>query len=101
MGSKPAITHYQLLGSGKLGEGRPVSLVQCRLETGRTHQIRVHALTGLGAPLVGDPIYGTGKGAPRTMLHAAGLVIQREGKPPISAVAPMPDDFRALGFTDG
>ncbi|WP_202424178.1 RluA family pseudouridine synthase [Duganella lactea] len=57
MGSKPAITHYQLLGSGKLGEGRPVSLVQCRLETGRTHQIRVH-MQSIGFPLVGDTVYG-------------------------------------------
>ncbi|MFM5930087.1 MAG: RluA family pseudouridine synthase [Novosphingobium sp.] len=93
---KPAITHWR-----KLAVVGGHTLVEFRPETGRTHQIRVHALTGLGAPLVGDPIYGTGKGAPRTMLHAAGLVIQREGKPPISAVAPMPDDFRALGFTDG
>jgi 23S rRNA pseudouridine1911/1915/1917 synthase len=39
--AKPAITHYELIGSGEL-DRRPVSLVQCRLETGRTHQIRVH-----------------------------------------------------------
>ncbi|MFM5906493.1 MAG: RluA family pseudouridine synthase [Novosphingobium sp.] len=93
---KPAVTHWR-----KLAVVGGHTLVEFRPETGRTHQIRVHALTGLGAPLVGDPVYGTGKGAPRTMLHAAGLVIQREGKPPISAAAPMPDDFRALGFSDG
>jgi 23S rRNA pseudouridine1911/1915/1917 synthase len=57
MGSKPAITHYSLISSGKLGEGRPVSLVQCRLETGRTHQIRVH-MQSIGFPLVGDTVYG-------------------------------------------
>jgi len=57
MGSKPAITHYELIASGKLGEGRPVSLVQCRLETGRTHQIRVH-MQSIGFPLVGDTVYG-------------------------------------------
>jgi 23S rRNA pseudouridine1911/1915/1917 synthase len=39
--AKPAITHYQRLATGML-DRRPVSLVQCQLETGRTHQIRVH-----------------------------------------------------------
>ena len=42
--AKPAITHYQRSVSGML-DRRPVSLVQCRLETGRTHQIRVHMLS--------------------------------------------------------
>ncbi len=93
---KPAVTHWR-----KLAENGGHTLVEFRPETGRTHQIRVHALAGLGAPLVGDPVYGSGKGAPRTMLHAAGLVIHREGKPPISASAPLPADFRALGFSDG
>lgn len=93
---KPAVTHWR-----KLAENDGHTLVEFRPETGRTHQIRVHALAGLGAPLVGDPVYGSGKGAPRTMLHAAGLVIHREGKPPIRATAPMPADFRALGFSDG
>ena len=56
MGSKPAITHYQRLAEGVL-DGRPVSLVQCRLETGRTHQIRVH-MAHLGFSLIGDQVYG-------------------------------------------
>lgn len=93
---KPAVTHWrklQVIGGHTLVEFRP--------ETGRTHQIRVHAASGLGAPLVGDPVYGTGKGAARTMLHAAGLTVPREGKPPIVATAPMPADFVALGFSDG
>ena len=93
---KPAITHWrklQVIGGHTLVEFRP--------ETGRTHQIRVHAASGLGAPLVGDPVYGTGKGAWRTMLHAAGLTVPREGKPPITAEAPLPVDFRALGFEHG
>ena len=93
---KPAVTHWR-----KLAVNGGHTLVEFRPETGRTHQIRVHAASGLGAPLVGDPIYGTGKGAARTMLHAAGLTIQREGKPPIEATAPVPADFRALGFSDG
>ena len=54
--AKPARTHYQRLASGRL-EGRAVSLVRCRLETGRTHQIRVH-MQSLGLPLVGDAVYG-------------------------------------------
>lgn len=93
---KPAVTHWrklQVIGGHTLVEFRP--------ETGRTHQIRVHAASGLGAPLVGDPVYGTGKGAARTMLHAAGLTVPREGKPPIVAAAPLPADFIALGFSDG
>ena len=54
--AKPAITHYERIASGLL-DRRPVTLVQCRLETGRTHQIRVH-MEALGFPLVGDAVYG-------------------------------------------
>jgi 23S rRNA pseudouridine1911/1915/1917 synthase len=54
--AKPAITHYELIETGEL-DRRPVSLVQCRLETGRTHQIRVH-MQSLGYALVGDTVYG-------------------------------------------
>jgi tRNA pseudouridine32 synthase/23S rRNA pseudouridine746 synthase len=77
-------------------EGR--TLVEFRPETGRTHQIRVHAASGLGSPLLGDPVYGDGNGAPRTMLHAAQLSVPREGKPTITATAPFPADFSAAGF---
>ena len=92
---KPSITHWrklQVVGGNTLVEFRP--------ETGRTHQIRIHALAGLGAPLLGDPIYGDGSGAKRTMLHAAGLTVQRGDKPPIVANSAMPADFIALGFTE-
>ena len=54
--AKPAVTHFQRLAAGML-EKFPVSLVACQLETGRTHQIRVHMLS-IGFPLVGDPLYG-------------------------------------------
>ncbi|MCH8621707.1 RluA family pseudouridine synthase [Undibacterium sp. TS12] len=54
--AKPAVTHFQRVATGML-EKFPVSLVACQLETGRTHQIRVHMLS-LGFPLVGDPLYG-------------------------------------------
>jgi tRNA pseudouridine32 synthase/23S rRNA pseudouridine746 synthase len=93
---KPAVTHWR-----KLAEQGGLTLVEFRPETGRTHQIRVHAASGLGAPLLGDPVYGNGKGAKRTMLHAAALIVPREGKPPIAAEAPLPADFAALGFADG
>jgi len=93
---KPSVTHWRVLAEHG---GR--ALVEFLPETGRTHQIRVHAASGIGLPLLGDPVYGDGKGARRTMLHAAGLEIAREGKPPIAAAAPMPADFVALGFSDG
>jgi 23S rRNA pseudouridine1911/1915/1917 synthase len=52
-GGKPALTHYRVLRV--LGPG--ASLVECRLATGRTHQIRVH-MAAAGYPLLGDPVYG-------------------------------------------
>ena len=97
---KPAVTHWR-----KLDERDGLTLVEFRPETGRTHQIRVHAAHAFGHALLGDPVYGNSKdangGAGRTMLHAAGLTIPREGKPPIVAAAPLPADFAALGFSDG
>lgn len=93
---KPAVTHWR-----KIAERNGLTLVEFRPETGRTHQIRVHAASGLGTPLLGDPVYGDGKGARRTMLHAAALTVPREGKVPIAAEAPLPADFHALGFADG
>ena len=93
---KPSITHWRVLA-----EHGGHTLVEFRPETGRTHQIRVHCQAGLNLPLLGDPVYGNGKGAPRTMLHAAALTVPRTGKPPIDAAAPLPRDFAALGFADG
>ncbi|KPF63918.1 RluA family pseudouridine synthase [Porphyrobacter sp. AAP60] len=95
---KPAISHWELVQ--ELG---PHSLIRFRPETGRTHQLRVHALKGLGAPLLGDPVYGAGSvaGAKRTMLHAESLTVTRSGKPAIKARARLPADFAALGAMDG
>jgi 23S rRNA pseudouridine1911/1915/1917 synthase len=66
---KPARTRYRVIE--RFGDaGRPLaSLLECRLETGRTHQIRVH-LTHLGHPLVGDPSYGKARVAPRAKTEA-------------------------------
>jgi 23S rRNA pseudouridine1911/1915/1917 synthase len=60
---KRAVTHWkrlQLLSDA--------ALVECRLETGRTHQVRVH-MASIGHPLVGDPVYGRGKSAHRKLLN--------------------------------
>jgi tRNA pseudouridine32 synthase / 23S rRNA pseudouridine746 synthase len=84
-----------------VGESGGRALIEFRPVTGRTHQLRVHAASGIGIPLLGDPVYGDGKGAWRTMLHAVAIEVQREGKPPILAEAPWPAEFATLGFVDG
>lgn len=57
-GGREAITHFEVLSSFAGRDGKPVaSLLACQLETGRTHQIRVH-LAHLGHPLMGDSVYG-------------------------------------------
>jgi 23S rRNA pseudouridine1911/1915/1917 synthase len=63
-GGKTARTRYQVLEKYGPVERPFASLIECRLETGRTHQIRVH-LTHLGHPLIGDPAYGRARTAPR------------------------------------
>jgi tRNA pseudouridine32 synthase/23S rRNA pseudouridine746 synthase len=93
---KPAVSHWRVLAEHG---GR--ALVEFRPETGRTHQLRVHAASGLGVPLLGDPVYGEAKGAQRTMLHAVDIEVAREGKGAIVAMAPLPADFIALGFGHG
>ena len=83
------------------GDGGTIDIALAKVstaETGRTHQLRVHALEGLGFPLVGDPVYGRGGTKTRTLLHAERLIVKRDVKPSIIAEAPFPDSFIALGF---
>lgn len=89
---KSAITAWELIA---VQDGR--ALIRFIPETGRTHQIRVHAAEGLGMAIVGDPIYGNA-GEPM-LLHSAFLSVPRQGKPTIEAVAPLPERFRTAGFS--
>lgn len=91
---KPSLSRWEKVA---VAGGR--SLLRFRPETGRTHQLRVHALEGIGFPIVGDPVYGNGKPKDRTMLHAERLVVNRDVKPSIIAEAPFPVRFVALGFS--
>jgi len=94
---KSAVTHYATLRHGECGEAR-VSEIACRLETGRTHQIRVH-LSSIGHPLLGDTLYG-GRllaGATRQMLHARALRFLDPANDEAHAfTADVPSDMRAV-----
>lgn len=95
---KEAITHYKSLAKGYDTEMNPVSHVQCELETGRTHQIRVHMMS-LFHPLVADTLYG-GRciaGARRQMLHAHALsFVDPVMGEPVSFQAALPEDFMSV-----
>lgn len=116
-GGKPAATRYRVVRSF----GLAAALVECTLETGRTHQIRVH-MTHIGHPLVGDPLYGRGRagraggkhasslpepvreklvGFPRQALHATALTFRHPGNGErggevLTFHAPIPPDFDEL-----
>ena len=68
-----AVTHYELVGTGETGSGT-VSLLRFRLETGRTHQIRVHCLAA-GIPILGDILYYSERS--RDLSSALGLTAQQ------------------------
>lgn len=87
-GGKRAITHVHPIEATPSG-----SLVDIHLETGRTHQIRVH-LAAIGHPLAGDWLYGE-RDAVRPMLHAARLEMTHPlTNEPLRVTAPVPEDFR-------
>lgn len=92
---KPAITHYMSARRGEADPGGRVTEVVCRLETGRTHQIRVH-MASLGHPLLADTLYG-GKniaGAQRQMLHARALHFEDPGgRGEVDFTAAVPPDM--------
>ncbi len=103
-GGVPSVTTFERLRSMPLGNNQCISLIRCRLVTGRTHQIRVH-LAAKGWPIVGDPVYGVAppKAGPTTVtmgrqaLHAWRLAFDhpRDAKH-IEVVADIPADMRAL-----
>lgn len=90
---KPAATRWRLI---EARAGRSALLLEP--ETGRTHQVRVHAASGLHLPIVGDPVYGRSAGP--MLLHALGLRLERPGKQPIVAQASLPPSFAHAGFGD-
>jgi tRNA pseudouridine32 synthase/23S rRNA pseudouridine746 synthase len=90
---RPAVTHWRV---ACIRDGRAV--IVFTPETGRTHQIRVHASDGIGIPISGDPVYGLGKGP--MLLHALSLRVDRGDKPPVEATAPLPPSFVSAGFGD-
>ena len=96
---KAAVTHFESLQSSD-----KASLMIFKLETGRTHQIRVH-LQFIKHAILGDPVYGNPSSfASRQMLHAFRLTFKHpRSKKPLSFMAPPPEDFilavRQLGFS--
>lgn len=104
-GGKPAITHYRISERFK-----KLTLLDVMLESGRTHQIRVH-MKEVGFPLVGDGVYGKRHGIkglsetvndalrtfPRQALHAKKLVLMHpKTEELVTWEAPLPDDFKSL-----
>ncbi|MGZ8311848.1 MAG: RluA family pseudouridine synthase [Allosphingosinicella sp.] len=98
---KRAVTHYRMLQPL-----RDAALVECRLETGRTHQVRVH-MASIGHPLLGDPVYGRSRPAHREILkelnfqrqalHAAELgFVHPVSKENLNFKSDLPSDIQEL-----
>jgi len=98
---KRAVTHFRTIRPL-----REAALVECRLETGRTHQVRVH-LASIGHPLLGDPVYGRAGGRHRELLkrlgfqrqalHAAELgFVHPVSKQDLCFKSPLPSDIQEL-----
>ena len=105
-GGKPALTHFKVISAF----GDYAALVECRLETGRTHQIRVH-MTSIGHPLVGDQLYGKSRSKsrapeaakqalttfPRQALHARTLGFYHpNSRKKLQFESKIPSDFNEL-----
>ena len=92
--SKPAVTHWEVVK-----RYRGYTHIRCRLETGRTHQIRVH-MAYIGHPILGDTVYGHKKpelGQDSQCLHAGALCFRhpRDGRP-VMVFAPLPAYFQQV-----
>ena len=91
---KNAVTHWEVVG-----RYRGYTHIRCHLETGRTHQIRVH-MAHIGHPILGDTVYGHKKpelGQSSQVLHAGALCFRHpRDLRPIMVLAPMPEYFTAL-----
>jgi 23S rRNA pseudouridine1911/1915/1917 synthase len=111
-GGREAVTHVEVLERFAPAAAPVASLVRCTLETGRTHQIRVH-LAHIGHPLLGDPLYGSGfrtkaalldeasrealRALGRQALHAAELEFEHPVTGEVMAFSsPLPADFAGL-----
>ena len=91
-GGRPAVTHWEVIARYP-----GFTHVRCRLETGRTHQIRVH-MAHIGHPILGDTVYGAKKPVPGLQgqcLHAVGLrfLHPRTGRP-VELSCPLPEEFQ-------
>ena len=92
--SKEAVTHWEVVK-----RYRGYTHIRCKLETGRTHQIRVH-MAHIGHPILGDLVYGRKKpelGQDSQCLHAGALCFRhpRDGRP-VMVFAPLPEYFQAV-----
>jgi 23S rRNA pseudouridine1911/1915/1917 synthase len=94
---RPARTHYRV--EADFEEPVRAARLACRLETGRTHQVRVH-LAAIGHPVVGDARYGGDRPtlpAPRPCLHAARLGFRHPATGEATAFeSPLPDDLAGV-----
>ena len=117
-GGREAVTHWEVLERYPGTDGKPVaSLLACRLETGRTHQIRVH-LAAIGHPLLGDDVYGPGfktkanqlpaeaksalEALGRQALHAYLLAVEHPSRGKnLEFRSELPDDLRRLRLSLG
>ncbi|MBC5808473.1 MAG: RNA pseudouridine synthase [Candidatus Eremiobacter antarcticus] len=97
-GGRRAVTHYRVRERYRTGDGE-AALLELSLETGRTHQIRVH-LGAVGHPIVGDVVYGPAEPShdmPRQALHAARLSFAHPiSGEPLAFTAAWPEDFAML-----